>query len=136
MTSTEQESRRPQSICLAPLSNDDVAELLEVFEERAVDSLTIGPQAAGEFRAGDPATIAAVVLVSTTAIAALTAFLLKRRRKSKVDYSLSVEYPDGTKIQETLRIEASDAAPPDPQVIQQLTRLAKVDPGDVEKLLE
>jgi hypothetical protein len=136
MTSTAQTSRHPQSLCLAPLSDEDVAELLEAFEERSVDSLAIGPQTAGEFRVGDPATIAAVVVISTSAIAALTAFLLKRRRKSKIDYSLSVEYPDGTKVQETLRLEASDATPPDPQVIQQLTRLAQVDPGDVEKLLE
>lgn len=108
----------PRTLSLGPLDDDDVTDLLAAFEQAGIDDVVIGANPAGDFRLGEPTTIAAIVIVSTSAIGALTAFLLKRRKRSSVEYSLSVDYADGTSIRESLRLEASDSTPPDPELVQ------------------
>lgn len=126
----------PRTLSLGPLDDDDVTDLLAAFERAGIDDVVIGANPAGHFRLGEPTTIAAIVMVSTSAIGALTAFLLKRRKRSSVEYSLSVDYADGTSIRESLRLEASDSSPPDPELVQKLAELTGIDSQDISELID
>jgi hypothetical protein len=123
------------SLSFGPLDSDDVTELLAVFEKARLDEIVIGPELAGEYRVGDPGTIAAVVVVSTAAIGALTTFLLKRRRRGSIEYSLRVDFADGTSVRRSLKLNASDSSPPDPELVQRLAELTRVDAREVSDLV-
>lgn len=124
-----------RSLSFGPLDDDDVTHLLTAFEQAGVSEIVIGSNPAGDFRLGEPTTIAAIVVVSTSAIGALTAFLLKRRKRSSVEYTLRVDYADGTSVRESLRLETTDSNPPDPELIQQLAELTGIDSQDISELI-
>jgi hypothetical protein len=81
---------------------------------------------------GDLATWQIVIQVSTSTLPVLAAWLLRRRKASKVE--LETESFDGqgwTRC--SLRIQTAEQSPPDAAVLRQLTAMTRIpgaDPGD------
>jgi hypothetical protein len=83
---------------------------------------------------GEPGTIIAIIIISIPVIKALTAWLMKKRRKKTVSITSEIEHPDGRKERNSVDIDVSSSDPG--EVMKQLGPAFKIDPGVIVKALE
>lgn len=117
-----------EKLTLGPLDQDDVQELHRAFSEVGLKDYRIVSEPAGGFRAGDAGVLILIVALAPAVIPALAAFILKRRARSHVKYSLTIQYADGTELREELDVSTSDSESPDAEIVAQLSRLGRLVP--------
>jgi hypothetical protein len=107
---------------IGPFSEQEGEELAADLRDAGVEC-ELERSELGGFKAGDPMSIAAIVLLTSTAITAITAFLLKKRRRVGVRYTANVTLPDGTKFNETFEMNSSESEAPNADVVAVLERM-------------
>jgi len=60
---------------------------------------------------------------------------MKRRQRSKVRYSIDIEYPDGMKISQVLELSQTDSQAPDAEVIEGLSKLTQLSTSELKNIL-
>jgi hypothetical protein len=101
----------------------------------ATGEIILTEQALPLNRLGEPVTFFLVVTASVAAIQFLGTFLMKKRRHTKVRYSIDVEYPDGKKTSQVLELSQSESEAPDAEVIDSLARLTGLPSSELETIL-
>lgn len=112
----------------------DVEDLL-IGDDGATGEIILAEQALPSNRLGEPVTFFLIVTASVVAIQFLGTFLMKKRRHSKVHYSIDVEYPDGTKTSQVLELSQSESEAPDAEVINSLAQLTGLPSSQLETIL-
>ncbi len=121
--------RQPaKEFSLGPLTDEDVDLLLESTQDLPDDSFRIVTGEVAGQRIGDAGTLVVVLGVSQAAIAAITAFLMKRRQRSRLRYTLEVVNADGSARREEVELEFSESEAPAADLVAQLSRLAGTQP--------
>jgi hypothetical protein len=117
-------------ITLLDLDNADVADITRALHGQA-DGLR--PESVPASRYGEPTTtILLAVIVAQPVMRALAAWVLKKRRKQKVEVRARVAYSDGTEVERTAVITFSASESPEVDVIKQLAEGLELS-GDVAK---
>ncbi|MFN0139086.1 MAG: hypothetical protein ACKVQW_03230 [Pyrinomonadaceae bacterium] len=102
---------------LTPLDEEQLRELLEdavEFDEPQVPEGTLA----------EPATITAIIALSSMAIGALAVYLNKSRRSYLLEKAVKVVHPDGRVEEVTLKVQASSSEEAKQQLAAELTKLA------------
>lgn len=122
----------PTMITLLDLDNADIQDITRVLDS---EDSSLRPERLLDSRYGEPTTILLAVIVASPVIRALAAWLLKRRRKGKVELRARVRYSDGTEVERTAIITFSDSEAPEAAVIEQLVSGLELPPEPLPELL-
>jgi hypothetical protein len=114
----------PARIHLTGLSRLDERELAERLPTETVTFER--PQAVGR-RHGELVTATALIIVSSQALRTLAAWLVRTHRSRRIVYEVGIENEDGSKETRTLRVDVSDSAAPEDEVLQSLAKLLAID---------
>jgi len=123
--SDEQPDLPAVEFALGPLADDDIDLLLAAFDEQPNDAYRVVTEETDGYRVGDPGTLVVIVVVSNATIGALAAFLAKRRRRSRVRYTLEITDPDGSTRRECLELDTSESEAPPAELVAQLSLLTR-----------
>lgn len=104
-------------LTLLDVDNADVRDITAGLPD---GSASLEPERLDGAKYGEPATIALALVVAVPVVRALAAWVLKRRRKQKVDIRARVLHADGSEVELTVRVDLSDSESPEASVIQQL----------------
>jgi hypothetical protein len=111
------------------LPNLDVLAALELQQLLPNDSYTLEEEQVHWSRHGDLGVTAAIVVVLTPAtLFALTAWLLKRRKRISVDQTIEKIAPDGAIEKHSLKIIMSESETPQVDALKAIAKLLKLDP--------
>lgn len=119
------------------ISGLDELDADELEEAVPTDEVRIERPKSGDAADGahhEPLTILAIVLISSTAIRGLTAWLLKKRHRSKVGLDIEIRRPDGTIEKKRVVIELS-ASSTEADIVREVGDKFGLDPGAVAKAL-
>jgi hypothetical protein len=125
-----------QSIKIEGLSDADAAELKALLSghadgaDIAVKSTPLPPH-----KFGEPATFFVVATLTAAAITVLGAWLLKKRRRSRVHYSVTTSYVDGSVRTELLDLDQSESEAPPAELIEKLSSASHLPAEQIIKLL-
>lgn len=72
---------------------------------------------------GELVTVTAIVLVGIVSLRLLAAWLLKTRRSEKLNETVEIELPNGTRIKKTLSVDLKGSDEPEAEVLNALTDL-------------
>lgn len=122
-----------QTIRLAGLSDLDVHELRSVFRSGEL-TLEASSVIGRLCMAHEPTTIAAIVVLSASAIAGLSAWLLMQRHRGEIEKTFEIHQPDGTMLKHRVMLKAS-ATTTDADVIRALGEQLGLSPAVVAKAL-
>jgi hypothetical protein len=78
-------------------------------------------------QAGEPATVIAVITITALGLRVLAQWLMKQRKRGRIDYTVDVEYPDGRREKRTVTIETSSSEPGSAEVIEKLGAALSLD---------
>lgn len=78
-------------------------------------------------KAGEPATLIAVVALSALAIKGITLWLMKRRSKGEVEFSFEIQRKNGMVEKRTARIVFSSSSPPAASIVEQVGTALQVE---------
>jgi len=123
----------PVKITLLDLDSADVQDITRELEDQAPGLL---PESVPGSRYGDPTTLLLAIVVAQPAIRALAAWILKQRRKKKVELRARVLYKDGTEVERTASILFSESDPPQAEVIKQIVDGLGLSAESVKGLLD
>lgn len=112
-------------IFLAGLNRLDQRELAASLPNDAVELERPAPNQ-DEF--GELITATLVLLLSAQALRVLSAWLLRTQRSGRIEQTIEVERPDGTRETRTLRVDVRESESPDADVLEALSKLLAVDP--------
>lgn len=115
-------SSSPAAIRIAGLSNLDRLELSQLMPDGTFQFESEEP--AGAKHGLEPVTI---IVVTALGLRALTAWLLKTRRHDRIERTVEIELPDGTRRTERLVVDLTSSSAPDEQVLRALAELLHVD---------
>lgn len=115
---------------LDELDADELQEALPGGGVRIESSRTETPEGAHH----EPMTILAVVIISSSAIRGLTAWLLKKRHRGTVEFETKLQRSDGTVERRRVRIELSESSS-EADIIKLVGEKFGVDPGAVAEAL-
>jgi hypothetical protein len=76
------------------------------------------------------------IVVAAPTIKALAAWMLKRRRKQRIELRARVLYNDGTEVERTALISFSESDAPQAEVIKQLTEGLGISGDSLMELLD
>jgi hypothetical protein len=119
------------------ISGLDELDADELEEAVPTDEVRIERPQSGDAADGahhEPLTILAVILISSTAIRGLTAWLLKKRHRSKVELDVEIRRPDGTIEKKRVVIELSESST-EADIVREVGDKFGLDPGTVAKAL-
>jgi hypothetical protein len=125
------------TIRLTGLDRADAADLEDVLAEHALapDELRIEEETLPPHRLGEPVTFILLAGITMATIGVLGAFLMKRRTREALRYSVEVTYPDGTRKVEVLELSRNESEAPDPEVIEKLAEITRLPADRVSALL-
>ncbi|ALG06404.1 hypothetical protein AOZ06_05220 [Kibdelosporangium phytohabitans] len=104
-------------ITLLNLDSADIQDITRALEGQAPGLV---PEAASGDRYGEPSTIILALVVAQPVISALAAWLLKHRRKQKIQIRAKVLHADGTEVERTATIILTDSDAPEASVVEQI----------------
>jgi hypothetical protein len=121
------------TIRLVGLSHADAAELEDLLEDHAVDAgdVHVEEEELPSNRLGEPVTFILLASITMAALGVLGAFLMKKRTREDVRYSVTVRSSDGTTTSQLLEFTRSTAQAPDAEVIEKLAAITRVPVGEV-----
>jgi hypothetical protein len=111
-------------LSLEPLDRTQADELIAELSLKKHDGFTVRDRST-RFRGSDPTNLVAIITISDAAIAAVAAFLMKRRRHGAVSYELTVERADGTRLHEVITLDERSSDAPDPELVRELRELLR-----------
>jgi hypothetical protein len=101
----------PLTITLDGLTDLDASELKTELKKAGIDLATLDLKknvgAVGGARKGEPATIMAIIALSSIAMTAISIYLAKKRSHETREESITITLPDGTKFQHRIRTTGS-----------------------------
>lgn len=119
---------------LSRVEANDIEDILEARPETH-DGVRLEEQTLPSYRLGEPVTFILLAVATSSAVAALGAFLMKRRAHETIRYQVIVEYADGGRRTETLEFSRKISDQPDPEVIEALASLTGVTAEQITKAL-
>jgi hypothetical protein len=119
-------SSSPTAIRIGGLSNLDRLELSQLMPADTFQFET--EEADGAKHGIEPVTI---IVVTVLGLRALTAWLLKNRRHDRIERTVEIELPDGTRRTERLSVDLSSSSAPDEQVLKAIADLLHVDVSEL-----
>jgi hypothetical protein len=82
-------------------------------------------------KAGEPATLIAIVWLTAMGIKALAQYLMKQLSRGELEIRLEMEAPDGTRTVKTIKFRGSSSAPPTAEETEAIATALNVDPKAV-----
>ena len=128
----------PTVIRLTGLTRSEAADLEDLLGESSLagDELRLEEESLPAHRLGEPVTFILLASVSMAAIGVLGSFLMKRREREDVRYSVEVVYPDGTKKTEILELSRRQSEAPDPELVEKLAAMTSLPVDRLAAILE
>ena len=120
-------------ITLLDVDNADVQDITNALEGSPAG---LTPERLSGDRYGEPGTIALALVAAQPVILALAAWILKRRRKQRVEVRAKVLYTDGTEVERSVTITFSESEAPDAAAIKQLVEGLGLAEGPLAQALE
>jgi hypothetical protein len=120
-------------ITLLDVDNADVQDITNALEGSPAGLI---PEKLPGDRYGDPGTIALALVVAQPVILALAAWILKRRRKQRIEIRGRVLYTDGTEVERSVTVTISESEAPDAAVIKQLVEGFDLAAGPLTQALD
>jgi hypothetical protein len=115
---------------LLDLDNADVRDICNELDGQPAG---LTPETVPGERYGEPGTILLALAVAVPTLLALSAWILKRRRKQTVTLRTKVLFSDGTEFEKSLTINISESEAPSAEVMKQLVEGFKL-PAELLKL--
>jgi hypothetical protein len=128
---TDEDKLTPAIVRLSGLDKLDARELQSALG----DAVAFEEETLTADRAGEAATLIAVVALSALAIRTLAQWLMKQRRRGQTEFIFELERPDGTRERREFRFATESSSPPSPEVIKELGAALQLDAGEVTKAL-
>ena len=122
------EPEGPTVIRLTGLSRAEAADLEDLLGKTPLgdEELRLEEESLPSHRLGEPVTFILLASVSMAAIGVLGSFLMKRREREDLRYSVEVVYPDGTKKTEILELSRRQSEAPDPELVEKLAAMTSL----------
>jgi hypothetical protein len=116
------------------MENRDVIRVLELtkldvheLQQELGETVRFDSEPLTADRAGEPATLIAVVVLSALAIKGISLWLMKRRTKGEVEFSFELQRKDGSVERRIARVVFSSSAPPPASIIEQVGKALHVE---------
>jgi hypothetical protein len=116
----------PAAIRVPGVSNLDRLEMAQIISN---DAIRFETQLPADSKHGLEPITTAIVLVTIVALRGLSAWLLKSRQNNRIERTIELELPDGTRRTERLIVDLKSSSAPDEQVLKALGDLTHVDVG-------
>lgn len=116
-------SENTKHIHLLELTNLDVSEL----KKNLGDKIIISPNTISSYKAGEPLTFTATIILSPLVLYGITLWLLKRRIKYQTEFKWETEYPDGKIERRSVRFNSDSSLPPTKETIEQVGKIFEMD---------
>jgi hypothetical protein len=133
----ELEMDKPVELELGGLSDLDRDELEALLADSGIvqgDYRLAKSAVAGADRAQDFGVSALVIAIAPVAIAAISAWLLKKRQQESCNATVRVYYPNGQLSSESrFAWKSSKSAPPPPEIVKTMAEATQVNLEDIEK---
>lgn len=130
MSSDDTSAAVAVKMTLLDLDNADVRDICNELDGQPAG---LTPETVPGERYGEPGTILLALAVAVPTLLALSAWILKRRRKQTVTLRTKVLFSDGTEFEKSLTINISESEAPSAEVMKQLVEGFKL-PAELLKL--
>jgi hypothetical protein len=105
------------------------------FEKQLAGDVRFEKEALTSDKAGEPATIVAIVALTALGIRALAGWLMKERNRGRTEVVIETEYPNGRRTKTTVKVDTFSSKAPPAEVIAQLGETLQLDPEVIAQLV-
>ena len=126
-----------KNVRIEGLSHADILELREFLDQRKRDhsDIAIVENTLPPHRLGEPVTFVVIAALTASGIGVIGAWLLKKRTRTDVRYTLTAINSDGTTRVETLELSRSESEAPSPEFMEKLSAVTSLPVGDLTTLI-
>jgi hypothetical protein len=107
-----------------------------LFEQELNEEVSFEQEELTSDKAGEPVTIIAVISLTALGIKTLAHWLMKERKRGRVEYTVEVERPNGERVKQTFVLDTYSSTPPSAEVIEKLGASLQLDPQLIADALQ